>query len=248
MTLVTNNFEGGSDGTTITTGNSGGASGTAFDGVSRDATGTPGVVAFSNVQARAGALSGRFQVGSVTAITAANWSTARGTITDDFVRAYFYLTSSFTLNMGVIKWYSAALANYGSILWGGAGANKLSILNNVGASIAGPSTTVLSLNAWHRLEAHHFADTAAAQTTLRIFAGVNVNGTTPDETLTSTTYAGPTTSTGRVDIGCAAAGGASEPSSSGFLYADDIVAGGTDWIGPVAVTGGAPVAPIMMWP
>lgn len=248
MTLVTNTFEGGSDGTTITTGNSGGTSGTAFDVVTFDATGTPGVVAFSNVQA-IGGLASRYQVGSVNALTCVGWSTARGSLTDDYVRAYFYLTNNFTLSCAVFRWLSGALANMGRVTWVGTGgsANKIQLLDNASAQV-GISTSVLALNTRHRIEAFFHADTATAQLTVRLFLGANVNGTTPDETITSTTWAGPTTTSGRVDIGCAVPGGASEPSGGGFLYADNIAAGGTDWLGPAAVTGGAPVAPIMMWP
>lgn len=234
MTLVTNNFEGGTDGTTITTANSGGASGTAFDAVNFDATGTPGVVAFSNVQKR-GTLAARFQVGSVGAITSVDWQAARGSLTDDFVRCYAYLTTAFTISQIVVRWFSGALAEVGRIQWNADG--TLSVINNSGTAVA-TSTTTIPTGQWARIEAQHHCDTAASFITVRMFVGANLEGVTADQEFgTSATFTGPTTTSARVDFGLPQ-GSASQPPSSGFLYLDDLAAGGTTWLGPTIVNPG----------
>ncbi|MGS2645823.1 hypothetical protein [Streptosporangium sp. G12] len=61
MTVLANNFNGGTNSTTITTGNSGGLSGAALGHVN-------GAPVFSNAQAHSGTLSARFPASSFTAI------------------------------------------------------------------------------------------------------------------------------------------------------------------------------------
>lgn len=241
-TTLTNSFEGGTDGTTITTGNSGGASGNAFDGVNFDNTGTPGVVAYSNVQKKAGSLSARIRCGSVAAITGFQWSTSRGTLTDDFVRAYFYLTNAMTFNEVIVRWFSGALADVGRIRW--LASNNIDIIDNAGTQMA-QSTNTMSLNQWVRLEAQHHCSTTATFITVKLFTGANVDGVTPDDTFgTANTFTGPSATSGRVDMGIPQAQGA-DPSSSGFLYVDDAAAGGATWWGP-STTRPSPWADVRM--
>lgn len=225
MTLVTNTFEGGSDGTTVTTGNSGGASGTAFNDVVKAADGT---VAFSNVQKR-GTLACRFQQVTAGDCHVAWNETTKGALTDDYVRAYMYLTNAFTLNNDQIEWWSAAFGFMGSIRWTSTGAFTIA---NASASPVATSATTVGAGEWCRIEAHKHADTSAGFITCRIFKGADLEGTTPTEEFgTSSTWADPATSSTWDYFGMPTAIG-SQPPSSGFLYMDDIAAGGTDWLGP----------------
>jgi hypothetical protein len=72
---VLNTFDGGSNGTTITTGNSGSTSGTAFDTVSVVSGGT---ATFTSTSPYRGALSGQFSSGTTAGLSYAEYSTTLG--------------------------------------------------------------------------------------------------------------------------------------------------------------------------
>ena len=88
MTTITNDFEGGTSGTSITTGNSGPPSGTAFDAVN---IGTGATVAYSAAHAAHGGLSALITEGSASSAYL-QWSTAMGTQSQLYGRVYLYLT------------------------------------------------------------------------------------------------------------------------------------------------------------
>ena len=75
MTNTANTFEGGTDNATITTGNSGGGSGTAFDFVSIVANGS---ATYENTNPYRGGLSGKFSSGVTAGTCYAEWTTAVG--------------------------------------------------------------------------------------------------------------------------------------------------------------------------
>jgi hypothetical protein len=78
VTLLTNNFEGGSNGSTITTGNSGGASGNAWDTIT---IGTSAVDVYDNSQAAHGSLSCKLSTAATSVSVYNAWTTSMGTLT-----------------------------------------------------------------------------------------------------------------------------------------------------------------------
>jgi hypothetical protein len=109
VTLLTNSFESGTNGTTITTGNSGGASGNAFDVT--EASGTS-ILVYSNTQAAHGSLSAEF-ANNGDGANSVSWSTSLGTQTQVWFRAYVYFTAnpSVTLSSLIIFWNASVVAS-----------------------------------------------------------------------------------------------------------------------------------------
>lgn len=231
MTLQ-HTFEGGTDGVTIAAGpgsNSDTPGNNYFDLVFFDNTGTPGVVAYSDVQMKRGALSARFRSGTATAFTCVAWiAGSRTDVTDDYCRAYCFLTNDFTVNQPIFYWESAAFAGQGCVYLR---ANREVAVGDASNAIINTSTATYSLNQWFRIEAKHHADTSASQITVRMFLGGDLDETTPDETITSSTFAGPATQSSKFYCGMPFAAG-SQPDGGGFLYMDDMADNGSEWLGP----------------
>lgn len=230
MTL-NHSFEGATNGATIAAGASSNSDlppSNYFDNVFRDATGTPGVVAFSNVQVKRGLMAARFASGSVAAFTCVEWDTT--SVVDDFVRGYAFLTADYTINQPIFYWESSGFAGQGCVYLMAA---RTIAIGNASNTVIATSTNTVTLNQWARIEAQHHADNGAnAQITVRLFLGANVDGVTPDETLTSPTFTGTAAQTAKDYIGMPFAAASQPP--SGFLYMDDIGANGETWLGTTA--------------
>lgn len=96
MPTITNNADGGSDGTTVTAGNSGGASGTAYDSV----VGTP-TITFDNDHASSGSLA--YKVTGGTGAQQMVWSTALGTVGQLWGRFYIWSSGAPSTNIGIVR-------------------------------------------------------------------------------------------------------------------------------------------------
>src|SRR5215467_10547633 len=90
MTSLVNSAEGGTNGTTVSTGNSGGASGNAFDALLT----TNATVAYDNAHAHSGALSVKFATAGTAANWAVEWTTSMGTLSQVWFRLYVYFTAN----------------------------------------------------------------------------------------------------------------------------------------------------------
>lgn len=235
MTQVANTFEGGSNGTTLTAGsggNTGGTSGDYFDQVLFNNTGTPGIVQFSNaVTPHRGSLCCAFAPGSVSAATAVGWVAQRGTLADDYVRSYVYFPVAFAINEPAIQWFSTAANLMGTVRLNAA--RTISVLN-ASSGVLATSTATLSTGAWHRLEAHYSCTSGTtAEITVRLFLGANVDGSTPDETISPISFATVSGTSDRVYFGLPSA---SATDVGKLIYYDDVIAGGTTWLGPTSLT------------
>lgn len=229
-TSLTNSFEGGTDGAgatgAITALNSGGGSGNAFNGLQGPAAGA--TLAYSKAQAHSGTLSLQVAMGGTASPTSVFWSTSRGSLTDDYIRSYWYCTNLPTVNGAQIRWYSGALAFMGSLAWTATGA--WAIQDNTGAPVFN-STTLVPAGEWCRIEARKHADTSAGYINLRIFKGTNLEGSTPDEEVgTALTWADSAATSARVDFGMP--GSAANQPNGGSWFLDDLAAGGADYWGP----------------
>lgn len=111
----------------------------------------------------------------------------------------------------------------GSFAFGGAGQSHRFVLVN-GNSNSTRSQATVPLNEWFRVESRLDFTSASAVQTVRLFLGNNVDGTTPDETLTATLGG---TYTDYVEDGIL--------NNPGVLLNVDIdeVANGGGWLGPV---------------
>jgi hypothetical protein len=164
MTLIANTAEGGSDGTAVTTGNSGGASGTAWAGVT---IGT-GTINFETSQFFKGSLSYEFAPGSASSCyvhwlpTAANTAVFRG-----YVRLSGLPSSGQYL-------INVRTTGGGTSLMGlgvNAGTGTIFIQDTTSTTIF-TSTGGLSTNTWYRIEfSLSNGNTATGAMELKVFTG-----------------------------------------------------------------------------
>src|SRR5438128_6709683 len=157
MALITNSFEGGSDGTTITTANSGGASGTAFDTITGDVT------QFSNVLPAHGTLGGRCASRATAAKANLQWVAAHGNLAVEAGRCYFAMDAAPTTNCECVVLQDSGLVTKAQIR---ILTDRTWKLVGTGASAAG---SALALNTQYRFEWKY--DTAGATVTANLYLG-----------------------------------------------------------------------------
>lgn len=229
MTAVTNSFEGITpSGTTITTGNSGGASGTAFDTVTIGAGAT---LTSSNVQAEQGSLSAAVTPAASQAVYM-EWSTALGTLTEEWGRCYVYLTA---LPAASIRLYAArnGAGAAGSIGFGTAG--KIQTFDASNTSV-GTGTSVLGLNQWVRYEWHILHSATVGMIEVKLFNSAESGS--PTETVTTASTINTSAQATAYRIGQTV----STATPSGLFYTDSFEVNSTGYPGPLTVaTTGASV-------
>lgn len=214
MTQVTQTFESGTNGNTITTG-ADSAAATSWQAVSLGA----GAAIYSNSSPAVGTLSGKFSTSSSSQVYA-SWTTEHGTLADHYGR--FYLKTSVVNATRVYAsfYQSATLTAY---LYSDA-TGHLGIDDK--ASGFQVMTTALSANTWYRVEYHLVHSATVGQFEIKLFS--SIESATPTETLTSTAnknLASNITQT-RWGIGCGVANYASTD-----VYLDNIVVGATAYPG-----------------
>ncbi len=177
--LLTNTFEGGSGGVAITVGNSGGASGTAFDQVTVSAG--DGAANFDTAHPAHGGLGMLCQTGATTGEAYVMWSAALGgTFATLFDRTYLYLPALPGTQTRLIRWLSVSTVR-GSVQISTAG--KLLLTDSAGTTVA-TSATTLPTGSQFRIEAKCTGDAAAGVLEAKIF--LTPDATSPNETLTAT--------------------------------------------------------------
>lgn len=217
---ITADFETGTHGNTIATGDTGSA--TAWNGVTIGAGAT---VKYDNVSPAHGTLAAKFvHVGSV--ISYLEWTTAFGTQTDHYGRFYFMLgtaPASFNQALDIVQWLdgttSSGLARINT-------SGKLIAVNNDGtATTAG--TTTLAISTLYRVEYHVVHSATVGSVQLVLYAGDSASAL---ETITRSATNTLTQST-RMRIGTPL-----NAMSNFTLYLDDIVAAANAFPGPYAAT------------
>jgi hypothetical protein len=171
-----NSFEGGTSGVTLTPGNSGGASGNAFDATT--ITGT-GVLAFDNTHAAHGSLALKAQAVTSGDAAAANWTSSLGMHSQLWFREYLYFTANPTANCRVFS-YLLAAANCATVSVNSAG--QLVMLSSNAVTMF-TFAAAIPLNQWFRIEGTVFNAPATGQGTLRLYT--SPDSVTPAESHTS---------------------------------------------------------------
>jgi hypothetical protein len=221
MTLVTNTAEGGTVGVTVSTGNSGGASGTAFSAVNKSATATQ---TYDNTQAMHGTK-------SIHCVCPGN-TFARVTLSGASSTSYaarMYIRFNALPGAGAEPLLAIGPGGIGCYL---ETTNKLGIHSNTGALLNAFATT-LSVGVWYRLEVEMTAGTTTTNGYIagRYFLG---DATTPADTA----YSSSTKNTGTVAVASADFGVTSPNIGAAFdLWMDDLAIsdGAVTPIGPAAV-------------
>jgi hypothetical protein len=167
-----NTAEGGSDETTVTTGNSGGSSGDAFGGVT---IGTNASAVFDTAQAAQGSLSYRLATGGTSTTVFLQW-TFTG-VARIFFRAYFRLAS-----VGAARSLIRIRAAGAQVARIALSASDTLELRNGGNSVVDTSTATVSANTWYRIEGDITVGTSQSGT-VNLYTG---ESTTLTEAVTAT--------------------------------------------------------------
>jgi hypothetical protein len=217
---LANTFEGGSDGTTIAAGNSGGASGDAFQVVQ----GTP---AFSNEQSASGALSMK-----ATGVTPqnVNW-TALGALTIDvYLRSYYYIAArpvTDTLRLFRIQTSGGVASGF---LGHRPDNGFLYVLNAAGTGTAVGSVET-AYNQWIRIECRIRSATSNGQMEWRLY-NIAGSATIADTNSSSTMVLGANSDEIKW--------GNTTGTTAQTFYMDDLAISTDGWIGP-SVAGSATI-------
>jgi hypothetical protein len=227
---LSNTFEGGTDTTTITTGNSGGASGDAFNTVTIGASAT---LTFSATHAAHGGL-GMQIVQPVTAVsTFVDWTAVGGGTADTFFRIYVYRTAN-----GSAKGYiMAARTTTGTATaYLAIGTTGLVECQNPAGGVLALGSVPIGLNQWVRIEWRVKSSTTVGEVEWRLYN--TADSTTITETQSATgAVLGATTD--QIRWGTPST---PQPASDTSWY-DDLAVSTAGWIGPAGQAGPPSVNP-----
>lgn len=226
MATLSNSFDGGTAGTAITTGNSGGTSGDPFDTVSAAATGT---ITYSSTVV-VGGLSGKFSTGGTAGLVYAYWSTSFGSVTTGTpaARAYFQLPVLPASSTRLVLAANSAGTFCGE--WRINSTGKLEQRNGSGVVQQTSSGSVTAGQTFRVETMVKVISGTAGQLECQLYLGANIHGTTPDETLTSAAALNT-----QADISRWGAGSAL-PITNFDTYVDDFAASTTGYLGPSVTT------------
>ena len=223
MTTLTNSFEGGSNTTGITTGNSGGASGNAFDVINSSGAGSS--LTFSSTHAAHGTLSMDMHMASgVSSGQDAAWTTSIGTQTEFWFRMYLFHTANPSVRTRI---WQADIS--GSTLCGGLFLNTNGTLDMsaTGGTAVITSTNSVPLSAWYRVEGFLIGNTSTGQISFSLYT--TMDDATPLETKTSSAAQNTGGSPNSARYGCFAA---TTETPAFDLWIDDIGLSSTGALGP----------------
>lgn len=179
MTLLTNNFEAGSNGTTITTANSGNPS-APFDLTN---IGSGATLTFDSTQAAHGTLSGKAATGATVTNVWVAWTTSVPSwAATMYYRAYVFMSALPGTNFDIVSFVTASAVLCGKIRLTTLG--KVSLLDKNQANV-GVSTNSYPTGAWFRLEGFMTGSATAGQLQAAIYTGSGGDSTTALETVTS---------------------------------------------------------------
>lgn len=230
---LTNNAEGGTAGTTVTTGNSGGGSGASFDAIT---TVAGGILAFDNTQAAHGQLSYKVATGATSGDSRVIWTTSLdggGPQPTLWFRAYFYFTANPVTNQQIVYPRNiSGSTNCGSVTITSSGHIVLEDVTFTGQATF---TTLLPLNQWFRLEGYFLGHPTAGAINCSLY--LPKDSVTPVETRTATgiNTAAPPAS---MAFGIATGG-----SNLGPFWMDDLGVSTAGYLGPAGLPSGATFTP-----
>lgn len=171
---LVNSLEGGSNGTTITAGNSGGASGNAFD-VFTVATGI--TLRYSSAQSAHGGLSMEVATGATGTTAWCGWQTALGSQTDLYGRIYLRLSAAPTANDAIVRFVNGAtVLGFLQITTA-----RILRLANTASTVIATFTNAIPLNQWVRIE-FHLTFPASATGTAEVRLYLSADSAAPTET------------------------------------------------------------------
>jgi hypothetical protein len=225
LTVRRNSAEGGTDETTMSLANSGGASGDPFDNRAQ-ATGC--TIKFDTEQAAHGKFSYRLDTDASGAnLTVAWYQASVGVLTDHFGRIYFRPSRNFGTDVAFEEIVEVDTAGGVVDAQLGFDASNHLILRDASLTTKATGAVACSIGAWNRLEWHVIHSATVGVMEARLFVGANWDGHEPDEFL-SATGLNTGASGGQFYFGAIYANAFNQK-----IWFDDYVAGATTWVGPV---------------
>jgi hypothetical protein len=226
MALVTNDFESGSNGATITIGD-------GFDVVN---VGTGATTAFDNTHAANGALAYKMATTGTVAASDVEWSsTTLGAQTTIYGRFYIYKTANPAASVRIMTLATSGGAALIAGLYLMTNGTILGVNTSVGNAAVG--TNVLPNNAWSRVEFRIVSHASAGVVEVKTFT-TDPESTVPDQTITGTAQ---NTNGGAMAIYSVGMGFDTKV-NVGPMWFDDIGFNSVGYMGPV----GVPVQPVVV--
>ena len=212
--VVKNSFETGTNGTAVSTGNSGGPNDDAFDVIAGTAP------TFDNTVAAHGTLSAKTVNGQV------EWTTSVGSRTQAWFRFYLYISGAPSTTANVILFQTPGFArlqiNTSRQLVLGGNAGNIQTM-----------TTQIPLSQWVRVEGFFIGSATVGQEEVKLF--LSADSTTADETVTTTATQNTAGTFSAYLFG--------SNNVSVTIWLDDIGVSTTGYLGPSVVSGDATVTP-----
>lgn len=215
--LYTNNFDGVASGTTITTGNSGGSSGRAWDAVTIGGTGASLTYSAASSLTGKGGIGAKATSGSVSDTQFFTWSGLNVRYTDMYTRMYARCDSA--LGFQIFSQYAGFTRAF-------------MFADSIRLSDASSATRYTGVHVFvrgepFRIEVYVHSDLVTGHMQARLFWGDNINGTTPNEVVGSLTdnwnLGSPS---GQVTMGNL------NPTTNTTWSYDSLALSTTTWVGP----------------
>jgi hypothetical protein len=232
MSAASNNAEGGTNGTTVTTANSGGTSGDGWDTVTITASTT---LTFSSAQSAHGSLSYLMTTPASAITSFVQWtSTTLGSAQTKWSRIYGYFDTTVVAASRIMQFTDTSGTVVGGIGLNGTATRHFKISDATNTAIL-TGTAAVPVNQWFRLEFMCFSDASVGQMELKIF--LTADSTTPDEVLTTTA-----TQNTNGNVIQRAVFGLMTGIASATFYMDDLAVSDTGYLGPAVAQTNAPVS------
>lgn len=221
MTVLTNNAEGGTHPNTVTTGNSGGGSGNAFDNVN-------GAPTWDNTDPLNGSLS---ILCDGAASNYVGWTTSLPTAAEAWVRIVGKVTAHPTANAVVCQLREGDGSTTGTDIRMTT-TGTIQLRPNFIAEYT--SATAIPINTIFRLEIHVSSSATVGHIEAQLYVGANVWGATPDE---SFGVWANNHNTGDGDVGGFTAGWITNPSGDPDFLLDELGYSDVSWLGSPVSSG-----------
>jgi hypothetical protein len=214
---LANTAEGGTNGVTVTTGNSGGASGDAFIDVT---IGASVALIYDSAQAAHGGLAIKLTQAATPAHTRFGWTGL--SVSEVYGRVYIYRTANPA--SGSAQFLTIDLSGTGVVAYFDINTSgQIRMFDSLGTSTG--FTNAITLSAWNRFEFHVICAAGSGTIEGKLFLG---DSATPVETKTTTT------AQTRASLTSVFCGEWSSSDPSGVCWFDDIQANATGYPGPAA--------------
>jgi hypothetical protein len=215
----TNSFEGGTNGTTLSTANSGGVSGNSFGNIARD---TGHTLAFDSTRAMHGTLSLAIAMGATSGECYCGWA-AGGKVPKTYGRFYIYQTAFVSANTRIAAFYQTSPNTNANMLVRLVSGGKLALVD-AASGVLWTSAANMPLNQWIRVEFMCVGHATAGQAQISYYTGDSVTPIEASSTFTNQNTGG--------EIDAVAWGVSSAFSNLTKLWIDDVAVSHLAPLGP----------------